>query len=80
MVDPVSGAGQIQNVQPTNKAQKSVSDEKAVSSRSSDEVTISQEALSLIEAQNLSENIGSQIAADTSVTLSSDSERLNALA
>jgi len=82
MVDSVSGSGQFQNIQPTNKAQKSTGDKgtSASAARSSDEVAISSEALSLIEAQNIAESIGVQVADDTSLTLSSDVERLNQLA
>lgn len=83
MVDSVGGSGQFQNIQPTSKAQKpsgSLDKSSSTSSRSSDEVVISEEALSLIEAQNIAENIGNQIGEDASLTLSSDAERLSALA
>ena len=82
MVDSVSGSGQFQNIQSTNKAQKATGDKgtSASAARSSDEVAISSEALSLIEAQNIAESIGVQVADDTSLTLSSDVERLNQLA
>ncbi len=83
MVDSIGNGGHIPKVQSSSSVQRADRDkvEKSgsVSLASSDNVVISNEALSLSAAQNIAKDIGTQIATNSDITLSSDNDRLNSL-
>ena len=86
MVDSIGSGGQIPKFQSSEGIQKT-SDKKGAksadgaqsASRSGDSVQISEEALSLANAQKAAEDIAAQISQDNTQTLSSDQERLSTL-
>lgn len=57
MVDPVSGSGPIQGISPSNRAQSNLerqkSEQASGTSRAQDEVDISEEALSQLQAEDV---------------------------
>lgn len=82
MVDPTKGVGNIQNLLQSNRSQpgkeagqKQEASNNASSSSPADEVTISQEALSLGEAERTASDVRAQLS-NSDQTLSTDSERL----
>ena len=84
MVDSIGSGGQIPKVPSSDPLQKS-SEKKDVKTDSSavsstDEVALSEEALDLVNAQKAAEQTSAQLAGDENLTLSSDNDRLNALA
>ena len=81
MVDSINPSGQIQNISSSSRGQKSDGPQKTdqVNRSEVDEVQISEEALSLSQAEDTAQTLAKSIAADSSLTLSSDSDRLNSL-
>ncbi len=85
MVDSIGNGGHIPKVQSSSSVQKQTDRNKVeqgspAAVASSDDVAISDEALSLSAAQNIAKDIGSQISANGDLTLSLDNDRLNSLA
>tara|TARA_R110001592_G_scaffold16881_23_gene71851 strand:- start:5182 stop:5430 length:249 start_codon:yes stop_codon:yes gene_type:complete len=81
MVDSIGAGGQTPKVISTDTIQKASEkrSEKSNSAPKTDEVTLSDEALSLSNAQQAAQDASTQISENRSLTLSSDVERLNAL-
>lgn len=79
MVDPVGPSGSVSNISQVNRTTQRQNNESEDVRAAEDTVSISPEAISLAEAEQLATQIGGQIAQDTDVTLSNGSERLNAL-
>ena len=82
MVDKINPAGSLQNVLQTSKSSPKPEKhaESAKSSTAVDEVVISEEAISLSEAESTAKAVSQQLSSDGDEVLSSDEERLNALA
>lgn len=86
MVDSIGSGGQTPKIQSSENLQKT-SDKKGTkssdgaqsASRSSDSVQISEEALTLANAQKAAEDVAAQVSQDNTQTLSSDQERLSTL-
>jgi len=83
MVDSIGSNGHIPKVQSSSPVQKQVDRNKveqaSSNASSSDDVAISDEALSLSAAQNIAQDTRSQIESNSNLTLSSDIDRLNSL-
>ncbi len=82
MVDPVNPTGPIQganNIRKSNDTLKQVRAEGTASSDPVDEVSISEEALSLTQAEQAANQAREALANNTEQVLSADAERLNAL-
>ena len=82
MVDSINPLNQIQNISSANNARKTSETEKSDETRSSapvDEVSLSEDALSLSQAEEAAKRAAEQLANDESLTLSSDEDRLNKL-
>lgn len=83
MVDSINPAGQIQNTQSVrSNAQKNqeAKSSDVSSANPVDDVQISQEALSIAQAQEALSNVTSQLSSQTDLTLSDDVKRLDSLA
>ncbi len=82
MVDPVNPSGPIQGIAPANKSQKaeSQSESKEARAEAVDEVRISQEALSLAQAEETAQKASKQLADDQTSTLSNNLENIKKLA
>ncbi len=79
MVDSIGSNGHIPKVQSSSSVQKQA-DRRPTEALSSDDVAISDEALSLSAAQNIAQDTRAQIESNINLTLSSDIDRLNSLA
>ncbi len=83
MVDSIGSNGHIPKVQSSSSVQKQVDKKGAEQVASnvflSDDVAISDEALSLSAAQNIAQDTRVQIQSKRNLTLSSDIDRLNSL-
>lgn len=79
MVDPVGPPGSVQNISSAARSSQRQNDDVVEDAREQDTVSISEEAISLAEAEQLSSQVGAQISDDSNTVLSNSSERLNAL-
>lgn len=82
MVDPINPSGSIQGIPQTSKASKSAGGkpiEEIEPSSPVDEVSLSEEALTLVQAQATSEDIADSLSHNGTLTLASDIEALKAL-
>lgn len=77
-INPIGQAQQTQAVKNTVSKQNEAKDTQK-SSSSVDQVALSEEALSLVQAEQSARNIASKLGGDNSISLSTDTERLNAL-
>lgn len=82
MVDSINPAGQSQVVQNTRKTQdaQKTSENEQTGNAPVDEVRISEEALSLSQAEEAARSVGSALEKSPSATLSADQQRLSTLA
>ncbi len=84
MVDSIGSNGHIPKFQSSSSVQKQADRNKVEQASSnvssSDDVAISDEALSLSAAQNIAQDTRLQIESNSNLTLSSDIDRLNSLA
>lgn len=80
MVDPVGPSSSVPNISQSSRVTQRQNEERSADVRSSkDSVVLSEEAISLSEAEVLSKQIGQSLANDSDAVLSSDVERLNSL-
>ena len=82
MVDSINPTGPVQgvnNIKKSNETLKQVRADGAASSDPVDDVSISDEALSLVQAEQAANQVREALANDTEQVLSADIERLNAL-
>lgn len=80
MVDPVGPSGSVPNISQSNRVTQRQNEERSADVRSSeDSVVLSEEAISLSEAETLSQQVGQTLADDAESVLSNDAERLNRL-
>ncbi len=81
MVDSIGSGGQTPKVASANTIQKPTAkqDVKTETGNQSDEVSLSEEALSLSNAQQTAEQTAAQLSEDGTLTLSSNEDRLNSL-
>lgn len=80
MVDPVNSAGQISNIKSVQAKPAGQTDEKTSKSvDKKDEVVISDDALSLQQAEQNAKKTSAYLAGNSLATLSSDANKLNAL-
>lgn len=79
MVDPVGPSGSVQNISSLNRQTQKHSEEMRGTVAEQDSVSISEEAVILADVEQLSAQVGTQIAEDTDLALSNNAERLNAL-
>lgn len=82
MVDSLKPTGYVQNITSIQKTPKSADQnaKKAESGSPVDQVSLSEEALNMVEAEGVALRTGNILSTDESQTLSADSNRLNALA
>lgn len=82
MVDSINPAGQGQTIQNARKAQEPQKASEREEGRSGpvDEVRISEEALSLSQAEDAARKVSSALAQNSGVTLSADQKQLSVLA
>ncbi len=80
MVDPVGPSGSVPNISQTSRATQRQNDRPEGVRSFEDTVSISEEAISLAEAEQLAAQAGGQIAQNTDIALSNDVERLDSLA
>lgn len=79
MVDPLKPTGYVQNITSIQKTTKSADQNarKAESGVPVDQVSLSEDALNMVEAEGVALRTGNILSKDENQTLSSDSNRLN---
>ncbi|MBK9587017.1 MAG: hypothetical protein KA099_02390 [Alphaproteobacteria bacterium] len=82
MVDSVNPSGSVQPLQSVKKTQETQKPEKAETKAGApvDEVKISQEALSLSQAEDAARQVAATLSQKPETTLSTDQQRLSTLA
>lgn len=84
MVDSVGPTGQIQNVSQTNRDQRQTQQREGTGGTNegrsiSDDVSISEEAISLSQAEEAAQAASSELAENSELTLSDNEDDLNDL-
>ena len=82
MVDSINPAGSVQPLPSSRKTQDTEKQDRTdkASGSAVDEVTLSQEALSLSQAEETARQVSATLAQKPEVTLSADQQRLSTLA
>ncbi len=82
MVDSISSTSQAQSLSSVNKSQRGADTSRSEMQGTrgiSDEVSLSDEAISLAQAEGIARDVSSALSNDESLTLSSDAKRLELL-
>lgn len=79
MVDPVGPSGSVPNISQVSRVTQKQKEASGDVDSLKDSVSISEEAISLAEAQRASEEVAQRITERNDLSLSNDLERLNQL-